>query len=226
MSSSGRTIVGLVGLIGAGKTTVARRLEAHGAEVINADELAHQAFADSEVRQQLLRQFGAGIFAADGTVQRKLLAGLVFGATPDRIDNLAALEAIVHPWVRAAIERRLAFGSPTGVVVLDVPLLAQGGWHARCDRLIHIECDDSVRHARLAARGLSPADIAAREAAWRAGFSPAALAGLPGWTVDTSAGLAYTLAQADRVWQELTSRSPGSFPGRSSRRFSDSADIP
>lgn len=209
MSSSGAMIVGLVGMIGSGKTTVARRLREHGAEVIDADELAHEALDDLQVRKQLRARFGPGIFAGDGTVQRKQLAGLVFGPQPDQVANLAALEALVHPWVRAAIERRLAAAPPGGIVVLDVPLLVQAGWHTRCDRLIQIMCEDAVRYARLAARGLSPADIAARESAWRAGFSPAALAELPGWTVDTSADLAYTFEQVDRVWQELSRRSAG-----------------
>lgn len=209
MNAKGGMIVGLVGMIGSGKTTVARRLGEHGADVIDADALAHEALDDRQVRQQLRERFGPSIFAADGTVQRKLLAELVFGAAADRVANLAALEAIVHPWVRAAIETRLAVLQPGGIAVLDVPLLVQAGWHGRCNWLIRLACEDAVRHARLAARGLTPADIAAREAAWQAGFSPAALPGLPVSTVDTSADLSYTFEQVDRVWQELSTRSAG-----------------
>jgi len=202
-------IVGLVGMIGSGKTTVARRLGEHGADVIDADALAHEALDDPQVRQQLRERFGPGIFAADGRVQRKLLAGLVFGAAADQAANLAALEAIIHPWVRSAIETRLAALQPGAIAVLDVPLLVQAGWHSRCNWLIRLTCEDPVRHARLAARGLSPADVAAREAAWQAGFSPAVLVSLPVSTVDTSADLAYTCEQVDRVWQELSTRSAG-----------------
>ena len=97
MNAKGGMIVGLVGMIGSGKTTVARRLGEHGADVIDADALAHEALDDRQVRQQLRERFGPSIFAADGTVQRKLLAELVFGAAADRVANLAALEAIVHP---------------------------------------------------------------------------------------------------------------------------------
>ncbi len=210
MNPSHTTIVGLVGMIGSGKTTVAGRLGQLGAEVIDADQLAHQALDDAAVQQQLRERFGPDIFTAEGRVDRKLLAGLVFGADSTHRANLAAIEAIVHPWVRAAIDARLvaAVRPPLAgtVIVLDVPLLVQAGWHARCDRLICLECDDSVRHARLAARGLSPADVAAREAAWRADFDPTALAERPGWTVDTAGDLAYTEKQVDRVWQELSSR--------------------
>ena len=209
MSVAAVTVVGLVGMIGSGKTTVARRLGELGAEVIDADALTHQALDDPQVQQLLRKRFGLGIFAADGTVQRKLLAGLVFGAAPERATNLAALEEIVHPWVRRAIEAQLADLQPGSVGVLDVPLLVQADWHSRCNWLIRLECEDAVRHARLAGRGLTAADIAAREAAWRAGFSPAALVGLPVSTVDTSSDLAYTLAQVDQIWQDLSSRSAG-----------------
>lgn len=210
MNACRTTIVGLVGMIGSGKTTVARRLGQLGAEVIDADQLAHHALDDAAVRQQLRERFGPDIFTAEGRVDRKLLARLVFGADSTHQANLAAVEAMVHPWVRTAIDTRLVAAvrppSASSVIVLDVPLLVQAGWHTRCDRLICLECDDSVRHARLAARGLSPADIAAREAAWRAGFDAAALAERPGWTVDTAGDLAYTQGQVDRVWQELSSR--------------------
>ena len=90
------------------------------------------------------------------------------------------LEAIIHPRVRSGLEetaaRRLLREKPVigvgkTVVVLDVPLLVQAGLHNRCDRLIRLECEDSVRHQRLAARGLSAEQVAAREEAWIQGFS-------------------------------------------------------
>ena len=49
------------------------------------------------------------------------------------------------------------------VVVLDVPLLVQAGLHNRCDRLIWLECEDSVRHQRLVQRGLSAGQVAAEK---------------------------------------------------------------
>lgn len=207
MTLAGQTIVGLVGMIGASKTTVARHLAACGAEVIDADALAHEALDDPAVRGRLAEAFGQAVLLPDGRIDRKRLARLVFGAEPEARHRLAALETVVHPWVRAAIDRRLAAGAGSGrVVVLDVPLLVQGGWHNRCDRLIRLECDDSVRHARLAARGLTAAEIAAREAAWQNRYAAAEVADHPGWNVDTSGELSYTLSQVERVWTELTNR--------------------
>ena len=209
MTGSGLTIVGLVGKIGAGKSTVAAHFAAHGAEVIDADALAHEAFADSSVRAQVREQFGSAVFQPDGSVDRSALAAEVFGETPEQAAALATLEAIVHPWVRKAIASRLGAAAQqaarTGprVVVLDVPLLVQGGWHARCDALVGLVCDDAVRHRRLGERGLSSGQIAAREAAWEAGMAAATAPFRTDWTVDTSGDLAYTQDQVNRVWQRL-----------------------
>jgi dephospho-CoA kinase len=209
MTGSGLTIVGLVGKIGAGKSTVAAQFAAHGAEVIDADALAHEAFADASIRAQVREQFGDAIFEPDGSVDRSALAAQVFGETPRQAAALATLEAIVHPWVREAIASRLEVAAQQAaklgprVVVLDVPLLVQGGWHARCDALVGLLCDDAVRHRRLGERGLSAGQIAAREAAWEAGIAvETAPLGID-WTVDTSGDLAYTQSQVDRVWHRL-----------------------
>ena len=209
MTGSGLTIVGLVGKIGAGKSTVAADFAAHGAEVIDADALAHEAFTDSSIRAKVRERFGDAIFRPDGSVDRSALAVEVFGETPRQAAGLAALEAIVHPWVRTAVASRLEAAAQqtvrTGprVIVLDVPLLVQGGWHARCDALVGLVCDDAVRYRRLEERGLSAGQIAAREAAWEAGMAIETAPFGIDWTVDTSGDLAYTRAQVDRVWQRL-----------------------
>jgi len=207
MTESTQRIVGIVGMIGAGKTTVARQLADRGAVVIDADRLAHEALDDPAVRDRIVAAFGPAVLLPTGQIDRRQLAGLVFGPEPAQRRRLASLEAVVHPWVRAAIDQQLTALAASGrVVILDVPLLVQGGWHTRCDRLIQLKCEDSVRHARLAARGLAPTEIAAREAAWQNRYDPGVIADRPGWTVDTSGDLAYTHAQVDRVWTELTNQ--------------------
>lgn len=209
MTGSGLKVVGLVGKIGAGKSTVASQFATHGAEVIDADALAHEAFADSNISTQLRGKFGQAIFRPDGSVDRKALASEVFGETPRQKAALAALEAIVHPWVRKAIASRLeaafqkAANTELRMVVLDVPLLVQSGWHSRCDDLVSLVCDDAVRHRRLIERGLSAGQIAAREAAWEAGMASETTALRADCTVDTSGNLAYTAKQVGQLWQRL-----------------------
>ena len=121
------------------------------------------------------------------------------------------LESIIHPRVRKSLEERLEViaqrddqGSGKTVVVLDVPLLVQGGLHTRCDRLIRLECEDSVRHRRLAVRGLSTEQVAAREEAWSQGFPDDLSCFRAVSTVDTSVDIAYTEKQIEKLWEELT----------------------
>lgn len=203
-------VVGLVGKIGAGKSTVARLLAAKGADVIDADRIAHEELADEQVRHAIAARFGAGVLAADGRVDRAALARLVFGPTAAHSTALHDLEAIVHPRVRRRIEAELdrLRGMPTAggdrrVAVLDVPLLVRAGWAERCDRLLVVECDDKERQRRLAGRGWTAEQQVARETAWNRGsrlphdLEPKIL------RVDASADPAYTSHQIEQIWSDL-----------------------
>jgi dephospho-CoA kinase len=201
------TVIGLVGRIGAGKSTVARMFADRGGIVIDADALAHEVLDEPEVVQDIAARFGGETVDAAGRVRREALAGLVFGDDPCREANLRDLEAIVHPRVRQRVVaalaacRRCPTDNAEPVVILDVPLLVQAGWDGLCDRIVVVECEESVRTSRLAARGWSPRHIAARDRAWERGFvAPAA--GSETWRVDASAEPAYTRSQVDRIWEE------------------------
>lgn len=192
-------VIGLVGRIGAGKSTVARALAGRGAAVIDADRLAHEVLATPEVVTEVVARFGAGVLDETGHVRRSALAGKVFGPTPGHEAALRELEAIVHPRVRSRIEARLEALATAGtrVAVLDVPLLMQAGWDGLCDRLIAVSCDEEARRRRLDARGWPRAERDARERAWERGYRPPP----PEKTlvVDASGDEAYTRAQAERV---------------------------
>lgn len=203
-------VVGLVGRIGAGKSTVARRFAAHGATVIDADRIAHAALDDGAVKQAVVDALGNSVVAADGRIDRSAVARLVFGDTAAHAEALAALEGIVHPWVRHRVEDELAAmraggGRAGGVepaAVLDVPLLVQAGWSELCTHLVVVECEDSVRRERLVGRGWSARQIAARERAWERGYRPPQ----PGpntWCVDASGDPIYTAQQVDRIWRAM-----------------------
>jgi len=206
-------VIGLVGKIGAGKSTVARRVAEHGASVIDADALAHEVLEEQDVQDAIRERFGDGVFGVDGRIRRRLLGERVFGPTSEHVASLRALEAIVHPRVHRRIEAALAAarsaGSRAHVVVLDVPLLLRAGWDEACSQLVLVECEESVRRQRLAARQLSPEQQAAREAAWEAAGAPDTATVSSRHeprktsTVDTSGDLAYTFAQVDRIWGEL-----------------------
>lgn len=204
-------IVGLVGRIGAGKSTVARTMADLGAEVIDADRIAHAVLAEPEVVAEVVARFGAEALDAAGTVRRPLLAERVFGSTPAHDAALADLEAIVHPRVRRHIDERLAAiaaaepDDRTAVAVLDVPLLMQSGWDDRCDWLVEVVCDEAERHRRIERRGWSEPQRRARERAWERAYRQPP----PEKTsvVDASGDPAYTAAQVGRVLEAIR-RSP------------------
>jgi dephospho-CoA kinase len=199
-------VIGLVGRIGAGKSTVARLLADRGARVVDADALAHAALDEPEVIREVVARFGADVADGSGRLRRSALAARVFGPDPAHAEALRDLEAIVHPRVRSRILAELTAcreaATPGGVVVLDVPLLVQAGWEKQCDLVLEIDCEDRVRHRRLEARGWTAAEIAARDSAWERRFV------VPGAAcrvvrVDTSGDPAYTLNQVDRIWNGL-----------------------
>lgn len=157
-------VVGLTGGIGSGKSTVAARLAARGAVVVDADRLARQAVAvDTPGYRAVVDRFGPGIVAGDGSLDRAALAAVVF----EDPEALAALNAIVHPLVRAAIDERVAELRGTGaVVVLEIPLLVESGRSYGASTVIVVDCPEEVAARRLVeGRGMDAADARRRMAA-------------------------------------------------------------
>jgi dephospho-CoA kinase len=201
------TIIGLIGRIGAGKSTVAQRFAMHGAHVIDADRIAHEVLEEGDVVRQIVDRFGVDMLDADGRIRRRAIADRVFGPMPDHARALEWLEALVRPRVRSRIEAQLvALRARDGdtVVVLDVPLLVQAGWADRCDRLVVVSCSEEIRQQRLAARHWSRAEQEARETAWNRKYAAAGLPSEKMSTVDASGDLAYTFAQVDSIWSGLS----------------------
>lgn len=160
--------VGLTGGIGSGKSTVSAALAERGAEVIDADQIVR----DLQVRGQpvfhaIVDHFGSRVLDPDGNLDRAAVATIVF-ADPD---ELAALNAIVHPAVAERIEqRREQLRSTDAVVVHDIPLLvsADGQRKGRYDHLaaiIVVDVDPEVAVQRLVRhRGFDADDARARMA--------------------------------------------------------------
>jgi dephospho-CoA kinase len=157
--------IGLTGPIGCGKTTVAGWLgEAPGVVVIDADEEARAVLASGTPELvAVYARFGGSLRGPDGELDRAALGRVVF-ADPVALRDL---EAIVHPAVRprilAAIER--AEGDGARAIAIEAIKLVEGGLAELCDEVWLVMCDAESQAARLEARGLDPADAAARIAA-------------------------------------------------------------
>ena len=203
------TVIGLVGRIAAGKSTVARAFERHGAAIIDADRIAHAVLTEPAVIGEIVARFGTGVLGEGGAVNRPALAREVFGPTPAHDQALRDLEGIVHPRIRGVIEARLpdagdlpAGKQDGGLVVLDVPLLMQAGWDRRCDRIVEVACDEPTRQQRLDARGWPAGQRAARERAWQRNYRPPS----PEKTVrvDASGDPSYTCHQVEAFLADLS----------------------
>jgi dephospho-CoA kinase len=165
VTSGTRTVrIGITGPIGCGKSQVVTWLAELGVHVVDADREARAVTSPGHPTHDLvLRRFGPGVAAADGSLDRKALGRVVF-SDPDALRDL---EAIVHPAVRprilAAIEAAEAAGSPA--VVIEAIKLIEGGLATLCDEVWVVTCDPAVQRERLIARGASPDEADQRMAA-------------------------------------------------------------
>ncbi len=152
---------GLTGGIGSGKSAVAKLFTGFGAVVIDADELAREAVAPGSPGLAHIAARWPEI-VPDGMLDRAALARLVFANPRER----AALDAIVHPIVRALAAEREANTGPDALVVHVVPLLFEGDYWTTCARNVLVVAPRELRIARVMARdGWSREQIEARMAA-------------------------------------------------------------
>jgi|SRR5579871_2027596 len=151
-----RIVIGLTGNIASGKSAVAAMLAELGAEVLDADRIAHEVYAAGAPEHAAIRdRFGPGVFAQDGTVDRAALGDIVF-ADPSA---MADLEAIVHPAVRTRIRDRLA-RTDHAVAVIEAIKLLEGPLVREVDTVWVVTAPRAMRIARLmATRGL-PEEVA------------------------------------------------------------------
>lgn len=155
--------IALTGGIATGKSYVTRALAARGVPTIDADALAHAALAaGSAGAQAVRRRFGDAVFTADGLVDRRALAAIVFSDPAARQD----LESIVHPLVYERIESWFDSLPAAPFAVADIPLLFETGRDEEFDRVIVVACPLDLQVRRVVARDRVPeADARARIAA-------------------------------------------------------------
>ena len=151
--------IGLTGGIGCGKSAIGAMLRDLGAEYLDADRIVHSLLAaGSPLVEQVVERFGPEVRAADGGIDRRKLAGIVFNDAA----ALRDLEGLLHPAVRAAVNERMATTSAP-VIVVDAIKLIEGGLHREMDSVWVVTCPPEEQIRRLTAqRGMSPEDARAR----------------------------------------------------------------
>jgi dephospho-CoA kinase len=158
-------VIGLTGGIASGKSVVSQMLAEHGALVIDADKVGHEAYAPgSGCYEAVVEAFGRDIVAADGSIDRRALGGKVFGDAAQR----KRLEGIVWPWMRSTMEERLAGLRANGVpvVVLEAAVLIEADWISLVDQVWAVVTQPTVARERIMSRnGLTAEQADARIAA-------------------------------------------------------------
>lgn len=189
--------IGLTGGIGSGKSTVASLLAERGATVVSADDIAREIVEPgSPVLGEIAAEFGSDVIKDSGELDRSLLAQRAFVSH----DRTAALDAIMHPRIRARAESRLNEVSPSEIVVYDMPLLAETGQADLVDHVVVVDVPLEVQRERAIARGLSPDDVENRIARQATREERLAVADL---VVDNSGDLDDLQAAVEELWQRL-----------------------
>jgi len=155
--------VGLTGGVASGKSAVSAILRELGAVVVDADALAREVVGPGTPGlADVVAAFGPEVLGSDGVLDRARLGALVFADAERR----TALEAIVHPLVRARAAELEASAPPGAVVVHDIPLLVETGQAAAFDAVLVVDVPVEVQVTRAVRdRGWSEEEARSRIAA-------------------------------------------------------------
>jgi dephospho-CoA kinase len=197
-------IIGLTGNIACGKTSVGQMLLELGAErYIDADAFVHHLYESGQpIALQVQEAFGSAVIAADGSVDRKALGGVVF----ENVEAMQRLERIVHPAVDRALMHELATVSATGIAIIDAVKLLEGGSGALCQSKWLVICPEEQERARLMARNQM-----SEEEAWariRAQPSVAARLPLVDEVIDNGGSLEETRRQVAAAFERFCRKFP------------------
>ena len=148
-----KPIIGILGGMCSGKSSVAAQFAKLGCYVIDADKIAHEVLEEKAIKQKVIAHFGDELLDSSGKIDRTKLADIVFAD----VDKLSLLNDIIHPPVLARIEQLIdQYNHQPSVkaIVLDMPLLVEVSWHKCCDTLIFVECEQQLRADRAQKMGL------------------------------------------------------------------------
>jgi|YelNatPaOPRAMG01_1025707.scaffolds.fasta_scaffold06018_1 dephospho-CoA kinase len=191
--------IGLTGGIGSGKSTVARIFGEFGAVLLDADQLVRDLLRPGgEAAAAVGAAFGPAVLGADGSVDRKALAALVFSDEPAR----RRLEAILHPRIlarrRELLDEILGRRGEQTVVITEAALIFEAGTRGEFDEVVLVTAPEGLRLERLKAAGWDPEEARRRMGAQ---WPDSRKAPLADYVVDNGGSPAATRAQAERLWR-------------------------
>ncbi|MHC4389452.1 MAG: dephospho-CoA kinase [Planctomycetota bacterium] len=197
-----KPIIGILGGIASGKSTVAAEFAKLGCKVIDADKIAKELLDEPHIKEKIVSVFGSSIVAPAGGINREKLAAIVFADA----DRLATLNSIVHPVVLARAQQLIEQyerQERVRALLLAMALLVEVGWAERCDRLVFVDCKPQLRAVRAKKTGIFDEN----QLRMRENFqiSLDRKAGLADNTVDNNSGLSELARQVAEIFSYIMS---------------------
>jgi len=198
------TVIGLTGGIASGKSTAASLLKGYGAIVIDADRVGHRVYEPGTSGfQAVVNEFGHDLVAADGTINRQLLGGKVFGDPA----QMKRLTDIVWPEIRKLAAEEIADlkkRDPSSVIVLEAAVMIEANWMDLADEVWVVTVTPEIARERLMSRnGLTEAQAQARIDSQLSNKERLAYADVK---VDNSGTLDQFEQRIEREWKKLLKR--------------------
>ncbi len=199
--------IGLTGGIGSGKSTVSNLFRERGASILDLDRIAHEVEEPGRAAWQgIVERFGQDILTPEGTIDREALGAIVFRDSAKREE----LNRIVHPavfdeWCRRFEE--IVRKDAQAIVISDIPLLIETGWHERMDIVILVYVSPAVQIERIMERNGYTTEEA--EDRLRSQMPLADKIPYADFVIRNEGTLAETEAIVEEVWQELVTREKG-----------------
>lgn len=198
--------IGVTGPMASGKSSVSRRFQERGAELVDGDALGWEVLRLREVREAIVAAFGPRVIDRDGEVDRPRMGRVVF-ADPE---SMARLNAIVQPVLLRRVRETLD-ARGRGVRVLDAAMLTTWRLEPELDGVVEVVAPEEVRVRRLrAARGYADAEARGRI---RGQVLPPVRGARRHWRIENEGDRARLLARADEIWEEIVSLDPANSAG-------------
>ncbi len=158
-------VIGIVGGIASGKSTISGLLGEFGGVVLDADRVGHEVLTEASVIRQLDDRWGMDVMTLEGQIDRQAVASRVFGDSPQAAEELSFLESVTHPRIGQRLQQQIqkAREENAVAVVLDAALLFEAGWDGFCDTVIFVEASLANRRERALQRGWSEKELEKRE---------------------------------------------------------------
>ena len=193
--------VGLTGGIASGKSTVGRMFGELGCKVIDSDRITRELFEPGNpVNAKVTETFGPRVLASDGSINRAVLAELVF-QNPDQRQKL---NSIVHPAIKQRQNEFLsqaAANDGRAIGIVEAALIVEVGTYRDYDKLIVVTCSPNVQRERLRERsGLTPEQIESRIASQMPMEEKVKVAD---FVIDNSGDIGNTRQQVEEVYRQL-----------------------